>query len=123
MSRKQIIEEAVERAAELRGSGTYKDILGRTAQCSTVEHEHGLLASSWFLFPPCLGKGDNEEIFFLIVVGRMGLALWKDCEGSLRRHADGMDTGDSSTIDFTDMSFLCYHWSVRRKEGMWEIQR
>ena len=23
-------------------------------------------------------------------------------------------------IDYTDMSFLCYHGSVRRNKGMWE---
>jgi len=51
------------------------------------------------------------------------MVLLPECEGSLRRNARGMDTGDVSTIDFTDMSFLCYHGSVRRNKGMWEIQR
>jgi len=49
--------------------------------------------------------------------------LIRECEGSFRRYADGSDTGECSTIDFTDMPFFRYHESVQRNAGMWEIQR
>jgi len=31
----------------------------------------------------------------------------------------GSDTGDRLTIDYTNMSFLCYHESVQRNKGIW----
>lgn len=54
---------------------------------------------------------------------RMCMALLRECEGLFKRHADGTDTGDCSTIHFTDMSFLCYRGSVWRNKIMREIHR
>jgi len=47
----------------------------------------------------------------------MCLALLRECEGSLRRPAEVTDTGDCSTIGFTNSFFFCYHRSVRRNKG------
>jgi len=51
------------------------------------------------------------------------MALLRECEGLFRRHAEGTDMGDYSTIYFTHMSFLCYRGSVRRNKSMREIHR
>ena len=46
------------------------------------------------------------------------LREWKGWEGLFRRSADGSDIGDYLITDYTDMSLLFYHVSVRRNKGM-----
>jgi len=48
-------------------------------------------------------------------VSRMWLALLRECGGSLRRYAGGSDTGDCSTIDYTNMSSFYYHESTEEQ--------
>ena len=46
-------------------------------------------------------------------------ALLGECEGGLRRYADGSDAGDCLTMDCADIFSFCYHRSVRRNGDMW----
>jgi len=55
----------------------------------------------------CLELGHHAgRVREVASVRRMYFALLRECEGLFRRYADCTDTEDSSTIDFTDMSFL-----------------
>jgi len=54
----------------------------------------------------------------MIYVGLMGLALLQECEGGFRRHEDGTDTGDYSTIYSTNIFSFYYHRRARRNKGM-----
>jgi len=75
-------------------------------------------SSSFFEIFPIYLHFDFSLAFFF-PVRQMHLALMRECEGSLRGYVGGSDTGDRLTIDYTDMSFLCYHGSVQRNTGMW----
>ena len=65
-----------------------------------------------------LGVPVRLDSVFTFPVRQMRLALMRECEGSLRRYVGSSDTGDCLIIDYTDMSFLCYHESVPRNKGM-----